>query len=50
MMSLWTSPIKGCKLSILYVRYVWPVHVSRVDPGEEALRGTSPQDGGAIEA
>jgi hypothetical protein len=24
------------------VRYVWPVHVSSVDPGEEALHGTSP--------
>jgi hypothetical protein len=42
MTSLWTSPVKGCNLSILYVRYVWPIHVSRVDPGEEALHGTSP--------
>jgi hypothetical protein len=27
MMSLWTSPTRGCDLGIPYERYLWRVHV-----------------------
>ena len=40
----------GCDLGIHCVRYLWRVHVRWVDPEEECLHGTNPQDGGAVEA